>query len=54
MRGSAGNALVEAIRRLVGGASLSADETSDAFDIIMAGEGTPAQIGALLTALALK
>ncbi|MDB4909381.1 MAG: Anthranilate phosphoribosyltransferase [Gemmatimonadetes bacterium] len=54
MRGSAGNALVEAIRRLVGGASLSASETSDAFDIIMRGEGTPAQIGALLMALALK
>jgi anthranilate phosphoribosyltransferase len=54
VRGSPGNALVEAIRRLVGGASLSADETSDAFDIIMSGEGTPAQIGALLVALALK
>jgi anthranilate phosphoribosyltransferase len=54
VRGSAGNALVEAIRRLVGGASLSASETSDAFDIIMRGEGTPAQIGALLMALALK
>lgn len=54
MRGSASNALVEAIRRLVGGASLSASETSEAFDVIMRGEGTPAQIGALLMALALK
>ena len=55
MRGSArGNALVEAIRHLTGGESLSADETSDAFDVIMRGEGTLAQIGALLAALALK
>ena len=49
-----GSALVEAIRHLLGGASLSADETSDAFDVIMEGEGTPAQIGALLAALAIK
>jgi anthranilate phosphoribosyltransferase len=45
---------VDAIRHLIGGASLSADETSDAFDEIMRGEGSPAQIGALLTALAVK
>jgi anthranilate phosphoribosyltransferase len=49
-----GTALVDAIRHLIGGASLSADETSDAFDEIMRGEGSPAQIGALLTALAVK
>jgi anthranilate phosphoribosyltransferase len=54
VRGSGGNALVEAIRHLVAGASLSADETRDAFDVIMLGEATPAQIGALLMALALK
>jgi len=55
VRGSAQrNALVQAIRHLTGGASLSADETSDAFDVIMRGEGTPAQIGALLMALAIK
>jgi anthranilate phosphoribosyltransferase len=55
VRGSAqGNALVQAIRHLTGGASLSVDETSDAFDVIMRGEGTPAQIGALLMALAIK
>ena len=55
MRGNAqGNALVEAIRHLSAGVSLSADETSDAFDVIMRGEGTPAQIGALLIALAIK
>jgi anthranilate phosphoribosyltransferase len=55
VRGSArGNALVEAIRHLTGGESLSVDQTSDAFDVIMRGEGTAAQIGALLMALALK
>jgi anthranilate phosphoribosyltransferase len=48
------NALAHAIRRVVSGASLSADETTEAFDIIMRGEGTPAQVGALLAALALK
>ena len=48
------NALVRAIGRLIGGASLSAGETNDAFDVIMRGEGTPAQIGALLAALATK
>lgn len=49
-----GNALVEAIRHLLDGESLSADDTSDAFDVIMRGEGTAAQIGALLVALAIK
>jgi len=54
LSGSAENALIAAIRHLVAGRSLSADETSDAFDVIMRGEGTPAQVGALLVALALK
>jgi len=49
-----GNALTDAIRRLVSGASLTADETTNAFDIIMRGEGTPSQVGALLVALAVK
>ena len=48
------NTLIIAIHHLLGGTSLSAEETSDAFDVIMRGEGTPAQIGALPTALALK
>jgi anthranilate phosphoribosyltransferase len=48
------NPLVRAISRVVAGASLSASETSDAFDVIMQGAGTPAQIGALLAALAAK
>lgn len=49
-----GNALAHAIRHLLDGASLTAEETSDAFDVIMRGDGTPAQIGALLVALAIK
>jgi anthranilate phosphoribosyltransferase len=49
-----GNALADAIRHLLGGESLSADDASDAFDVIMRGEGTAAQIGALLMALAIK
>lgn len=48
------NALAAAIDLVVGGASLSADQTSDAFDVIMRGEGTNAQIRALLVALAAK
>lgn len=55
MIGSAhANALTAAIDLVVGGASLSADQTSDAFDVIMRGEGTNAQIRALLMALATK
>ncbi|MGH7621900.1 MAG: anthranilate phosphoribosyltransferase, partial [Gemmatimonadaceae bacterium] len=48
------SALGDAIRRVVSGESLSADETMRAFDVIMRGEGTQAQVGALLAALALK
>ena len=48
------NALVAAIRLVAGGASLSARETSDAFDVMMEGAATPAQVGALLAGLALK
>jgi anthranilate phosphoribosyltransferase len=55
VRGSAaGNALVEAIRQLSSGASLSVGQTSDAFDVIMRGEGTAEQITELLSALARK
>jgi anthranilate phosphoribosyltransferase len=49
-----GSALTDAIRRVVAGESLSAGQTTAAFDLIMRGDGTPAQIGALLAALALK
>ena len=52
--GASTNALLDALRRLVGGASLSVAETSGAFDVIMRGEGSAAQIGAFLTALAVK
>ncbi|MBA3891801.1 MAG: anthranilate phosphoribosyltransferase [Gemmatimonadaceae bacterium] len=43
-----------AIRRLAFGASLTADEATSAFDAVMAGEATPAQIAALLVALRVK
>lgn len=48
------DALIAAIHLAVSGTSLSQEQTSDAFDIIMQGAATPAQIGALLAALALK
>lgn len=40
--------------RLAGGARLSADEAAEAFAIVMRGEATPAQTGALLMALRLR
>lgn len=43
-----------AIRRLAHGASLTAEEATSAFDAVMAGEATPAQIAALLVALRVK
>lgn len=46
--------LRHAIRRLAAGASLSADETADAFDVVMRGDATPAQVAALLMALRVK
>ncbi|MDQ6829835.1 MAG: anthranilate phosphoribosyltransferase [Gemmatimonadota bacterium] len=48
------NALHAAIRRLAGGESLTADETADAFDVVMQGEATPAQVAALLVGLRVK
>jgi anthranilate phosphoribosyltransferase len=55
VRGSAAkNALVDAIRLVESGASLTADQTSDAFDVIMRGEGSDEQISALLSGLARK
>ncbi len=47
-------ALRLALRRLAAGESLPADAISDAFDVIMRGDGTPAQIAALLMALRVK
>ncbi|HEX2940021.1 MAG TPA: anthranilate phosphoribosyltransferase [Rhodopila sp.] len=42
------------IARLAAGETLSADEAEVAFDVIMAGEATPAQIGAMLMAMRLR
>ena len=46
--------LQHAIRQLATGASLSADESRAAFDAVMSGEATPAQIAALLVGLRVK
>jgi anthranilate phosphoribosyltransferase len=48
------NALQAAIRKLAGGEALSGDETRLAFELVMSGEGTPAQMSALLMALRVK
>jgi anthranilate phosphoribosyltransferase len=42
------------LARLAGGETLSADEAEAAFTIIMSGEATPAQIGALLMAMRVR
>jgi anthranilate phosphoribosyltransferase len=42
------------IGKLAGGEALSADEAEAAFTIIMSGDATPAQIGALLMAMRLR
>ena len=42
------------IARLAAGETLTGDQAEAAFDIIMAGEATPAQIGALLMAMRLR
>src|ERR1700744_3493954 len=46
--------LKSTIARLAAGDTLTADQAEAAFDIIMAGEATPAQIGALLMAMRLR
>ena len=48
------NALQTAIRRVAFGDSLDADHATSAFEIIMRGEGTAAQIAALLIGLRVK
>jgi anthranilate phosphoribosyltransferase len=47
-------ALREAIRRLAGGGGLTQDQTAAAFGEVMNGEGSPAQIAALLIGLRVK
>jgi anthranilate phosphoribosyltransferase len=42
------------LARLAGGEALSADEAEAAFTVIMSGEATPAQIGALLMAMRVR
>jgi anthranilate phosphoribosyltransferase len=46
--------LLHAIRRLAAGASLTADESRSAFDAVMSGEATGAQIASLLVGLRVK
>ncbi|MBW1896772.1 MAG: anthranilate phosphoribosyltransferase [Deltaproteobacteria bacterium] len=46
--------LKQAIQKVVDGVNLSEEEMEGAMDVIMSGEGTPAQIGAFITALRLK
>lgn len=48
------DAMQSAVRRLAFGESLSADESADAFALIMSGEATSAQMAALLMALRVK
>ena len=48
------NPLQLAIRRLADGESLSSTEAAAAFDVVMAGDATPVQVAALLTALRVK
>jgi anthranilate phosphoribosyltransferase len=46
--------LKSTLAKLAGGETLSADEAEAAFTIIMSGEATPAQIGALLMAMRIR
>ena len=51
---TAPNPLLTTIRRLTAGEPLAPTELTSAFDIVMAGDATPAQIGALLVGLRVK
>lgn len=54
MAASGGNALQQAIRRLAFSEHLDAEGAAQAFGVIMRGEASPAQVGALLMALRVK
>ena len=54
MSGKPTNALLTSIRRLANGETLAADEVTEAFRFVMAGEATAAQIAALLVGLRVK
>lgn len=54
MSSNPANAVQSAIRKIAGGDGLSADETRVAFEFVMRGEGTAAQISALLMGLRVK
>jgi len=47
-------ALAHALRRLADHHALTVEETAGAFDVIMRGEATPSQVGAMLMALRVK
>ena len=49
-----GSEVLQAIRTVVDGGELTADEAAAAMDRIMSGSVTPAQIGALVTALRMR
>lgn len=54
MSASSGTPVQQAIKRLATGESLSSDEARATFELVMAGEASPIQISALLTALRVK
>lgn len=54
MSASTGTPVQQAIKRLATGESLSKDEARATFELVMAGEASPIQISALLTALRVK
>ncbi len=48
------SALLGALRKLAAGQNLQADEAAQAFDVIMSGDATPAQVAGLLVGLRVK
>jgi len=48
------SALLGALRKLAAGQNLHADEAAQAFDVIMSGDATPAQVAGLLVGLRVK